>query len=256
MDRIFVFLIRNDVWIYIISGLGLIWYLTEFWRSRRQLKSAMFGLEKERGRRAFWRSLILILLFLVILLSVTYVNIEIAPTLPAELLKPPTPTPNFLATPLSSPTPRVSPDAPATLAVAPTVTLAGSGGAIVTSPAETPTIIDEPTPTPNPGVTLGPCSPEINIISPPSGTQISAGVTVFGTASGDQFGFYDLEAFGPQTNGSWISLLEQPATTPIFDGILATIDFSSWATGDYLLRLRVLSTDREEIGTCTIEIQH
>ncbi len=36
---------------------------------------------------------------------VFFVNSRIAPTLPPELLKPPTPTPNIFSTPLSSPTP-------------------------------------------------------------------------------------------------------------------------------------------------------
>ena len=102
MDRLYVFLIRNDIWIYILSAIGLIWYLTEYWRSRRILRSAIFGLEKEKGGRIRQRALSLVVLFLGIIAIVTYVNLSIAPTLPVELLKPPTPTPNIFSTPLSN----------------------------------------------------------------------------------------------------------------------------------------------------------
>ena len=94
MDRIYVFIIRNDVWIYILSILGLVWYLSELWRARGLLRGAMFGLERERGQRLQSRALILVILCTSIIALVTYVNLQVAPTLPAELLKPPTPMPN------------------------------------------------------------------------------------------------------------------------------------------------------------------
>ena len=103
MDRIYVFLIRNDIGIYILSAIGLVWYLTEYWRSRRILRSAIFGLEKEKGSRIRQRAVTLVIFFLGIIALVTYVNLSIAPNLPLELLKPPTPTPNIFATPLSPP---------------------------------------------------------------------------------------------------------------------------------------------------------
>ncbi|UCC54503.1 MAG: hypothetical protein JSV68_11165, partial [Anaerolineaceae bacterium] len=51
MDGLLVFLIHNDVWIYILSALGLFWYATELWRAQRNLRSAVFSLERERGAR-------------------------------------------------------------------------------------------------------------------------------------------------------------------------------------------------------------
>ncbi|MGD8807255.1 MAG: hypothetical protein PVH65_15465, partial [Chloroflexota bacterium] len=217
MENIYVFLIRNDIWIYILCGLGFIWYLAQLIRSRSMLRRSMFGLEIERGRRAMRRALFLVFLCLVIAGAVSYVNLSIAPTLPPELLKPPTPTPNIFITPLSSPTPAGGGQATPTIFLAPTVTLAPSGpvGPAETTPAGTQAATDEPAtgelePTaeesPQPGDSTGNCPAGINITSPPTSAIVSASVTFFGNATAEDFGYYALEANGPQTGGAWIAL--------------------------------------------------
>ena len=64
MDRLYLFLIRNDIWIYIICGLGLFWYISEFIRARQLLRRASFGLERETGGRVQGNALLFILLLL------------------------------------------------------------------------------------------------------------------------------------------------------------------------------------------------
>ena len=105
MDSLYLFLIRNDIWIYIICGLGLFWYISELIRARQQLRRAVFGLEKETGSRIQGNSLLFILLLGSIVAGVVYVNVQVLPTLPAELLVPPTLTPDIFNVPLKSPTP-------------------------------------------------------------------------------------------------------------------------------------------------------
>ena len=73
MDRLAVFLIRNDVWIYIISVLGLFWYATELWRSNRLLRQAVFSLERERGIRMRNNALLFTALFASIIAIVFFV---------------------------------------------------------------------------------------------------------------------------------------------------------------------------------------
>ena len=250
MNQIYVFLIRNDVWIYIVSALGLIWYLGQLVRARRELRQAMFGLERERALQRQRRALSLSAILFGIIIIVTYVNLSIAPDLPEQLLKPPTPTPNIFVTPLSSPTP-IGTDDSATVALAATVTLAASSedeGGSNSEPSPEPTI------PPTPPTHIGECPAEISISSPPDGTQISGDLTIFGTASGGEADSYDIEAHGEYTAYEWLSLLEDRMPTPVLDGILGSIDLSSWTSGLYTIRLVVFNIEDDITGQCAIQI--
>lgn len=257
MDRLYVFLIRNDIWIYILSAFGLVWYLTEYWRSRRILKSAVFGLEKEKGKRIRQRAIFLIVLFLALISLLTYVNLSVAPTLPPELLKPPTPTPNIFRTPLSPPTRDVAQETP-TIAIAPTVTLSGAlpdGGSQLesVSPGDeltTPTITTTPQ---DPAIITGNCIPDVNITSPPDGTAVNELVTLFGSASGSQFESYYLETVGPETGGDWRPSSDL-VVEPVRDGILGALDFTDWLPGTYFVRLTINSDEGSPVDQCTIEL--
>ena len=80
MNRFYVFILRNDVWIYIIAALGLLWYINEYVQSRRLLKRAMFGLERERGTRMRNNALLFMFILGGIIAFVYYVNNQVAPT--------------------------------------------------------------------------------------------------------------------------------------------------------------------------------
>jgi hypothetical protein len=259
MERIYIFLIRNDVWIYILCALALIWYATEFWRSRQILRRAMFGLERERGERIQRRSLTVIVFALVVAGFVTYVNLQVSPSLPAELLKPPTPTPDLFLTPLSSPTPLGGVSASTvTPIIAPTVTLRTSPTADAALATEQATLDAEQTrvtgTTPTAPVILGGCDANVNISAPPDGAVAGGRITFFGTASAADFAEYLLEALGPQTDGRWVSLLSGDSTSPIFDGILGTVDLGGWSPGSYTIRLSVVDGAGEVSGQCAIQI--
>jgi len=261
MENLYVFLIRNDVWIYILCGLGLLWYIGEFVRARGILKRAMFGLEKERGKRMLSRSLTLIVIFTIVIAGVTYVNVSVAPTLPPDLLKPPTPTPNIFATPLSSPTPAGGQPTP-TLVLAPTVTLPGPGPVVTPSGELDPesltataintiapaTVTVEPTNTP-----LA-CSPNVNISAPPNGATISGSATFFGTANADSFGYYTFEYNGPLTDGVWTPMDGIVGDTPIFDNIITSIDVATWPVGEYGFRLSVFDAADDVLGQCVVQL--
>jgi hypothetical protein len=210
----------------------------------------MFGLERERALQRQRRALSISAILFGVIVLVTYVNLSIAPNLPEHLLKPPTPTPNIFVTPLSSPTP-IGTDDSATPALASTVTLASSPGDTnddnaVPSP--------EPTTPPTPPTPIGDCTAEINISSPPDGTQIAGDLTLFGTASGGDADNYDIEAHGEYTAYEWLSLLENRMPTPVLDGILGSIDLSSWTPGLYTIRLIVFNIDDDISGQCAIQI--
>ena len=259
MERIYIFLIRNDVWIYILCAIAFIWYAGEYWRSRQILRQAVFGLERERGQRIQRRSLTVIVVALATAGFVTYVNLQISPTLPAELLKPPTPTPDLFLTPLSSPTP-LGGQAPSTTTpvIAPTVTLRSSPTADPAVATEQATLAEGQTrvvePTATAPIVLGGCDTNVNISAPPDGAEASGRITFFGTANADDFGEYLLEAFGPQTEGRWVALLSSSGTSPVFEGILGTVDLGSWTPGSYAVRLTILDSGGEVAGQCAIQL--
>jgi len=272
MDFIYLFFIRNDVWIYILAALGIVWYLSELIKARAILRRAVFGLEHERGQRLQSKALTFLALFGGLIGLVAYVNLQVAPTLPPELLRPPTPTPNIFATPLSSPTPLGSPqpDQPTpTPPIAPTVTLASPAGSGPPAPLPVPistpppgsdapppggndTQPSEPEPPP-PAAAVG-CSPNVNISSPASGSTVSGSVLFLGTATDAAFAFYKLEASGPETGGTWASIIGGTVEQPVANGQLGSAIMGGWQPGTYSFRLTVVDLTSNEVGQCIIQL--
>ncbi|MCP4427444.1 MAG: hypothetical protein GY803_23390 [Chloroflexi bacterium] len=257
MESLYVFLILNDVWIYILSALGLFWFINEYVRSRRILRRAMFGLEWEKGTRLRNNALAFIIIFAAIIGLVFYVNSQVKPTLSEDLFKPPTPTPDIFSTPLSSPTPLgtaeiilPSPTPP----IVPTITLASQPGEppVAEPPVSEPT--ESPTP---PGPTVTPfigCTFDLNISEPGNGAFVAGAITFSGTADTEDFHHYRLEANGPETNGDWASLLGREVDQPVRDGFLGNVNLSQWANGPYLIKLTAVNTTQSEVGQCVIQI--
>lgn len=257
MDRVYLFLIRNDVWIYILSAFGLFWYLAELWRANRLLRTAVFGLEKERGTRMRNNAVIFVTLFTAIIAIVYFVNSRIAPNLPPELLKPPTPTPNIFSTRLSSPTPLQPQDSTreiVTPAFAPTVTLAGADQGVeeeILSEEEAPTATATLYVPPTPFVD---CTADLMISEPRDGAAISGEVFFSGTADTENFQYFILESNGPQTNGQWASLLGRQIDQPVRDGFFGTSNLSMWEPGPYLIRLTAVDIADNITGQCVIQL--
>lgn len=253
MERLYLFIIRNDVWIYILCAFGLFWYGTEFWRAQKILRRAVFGLERETGTRMRNSAAIFLILLGAIAGGVFYVNNNIAPTLPPELLRPPTPTPDIFSTPLSSPTPLYTAVPPTPTGVlAPTVTLPGVlilPGEEEATPEPTETTVPEATATPFIG-----CRVNLNIIEPGEGSVVRGMVTFSGTANTPDFGYYTLEANGPQTNGQWASLLGRTIDQPVNNSFLGNADLGEWASGPYLIRLTAVNQQGSTTGSCVIQV--
>jgi hypothetical protein len=265
MNTLYVFLIRNDVWIYIVCTFGLVWYVNQLLQARGILRRAMFGLEKEQGRAIRNSAIIFILVFSAVISAVYYVNAQIAPELPAEILRPPTSTPDIFSTRLSSPTPLGTPAGPlatATLPFVPTVTLPGQDNSIIVEENIEGTLVittREPEGTSVPIITTPPtptvaCTPQLNISEPRDGAAASGLITFNGTADTDNFQFYTLEANGPETNGQWSSLLGRTVNEPVNEDFLGQANLQNWASGPYLVRLTAVDTNDNETGICVIQI--
>ncbi len=267
LNTIYVFLIHNNEWIYIICALGLFWFSSELIRARGMLRRAMFGMERERGLQRQSNALIFIALFAFIAANVFYVNRYVAADLPQNLIVPATPTPNIFRTPLSPPTPLSTAvnNSPATPELVPTVTLALPPDTTSTpqfAPDETAVPNSEtaespiapPTPSgPTPTPFIG-CNVLLNISDPSDGAFIPGSTSFFGTTNTENFGFYRLEANGPQTNGEWASLLGRDMETAADDGMLGRINLSQWSNGPYLIKLSSYDFAGNKTGECVIQV--
>ena len=254
MEQIYVFLIRNDVWIYILALLGLAWYFAELIRSRNLLRRAMFGLERERGVRMRNNALFFVTLFLVIIGIVFFVNRNIAPTLPPETLKPPTPTPDIFHTPLSSPTPleEMVDQATPTPPLVATVTLPRPPGSIE-EVEETPAT-EQPTETAVPPTPFTACNVDLNISQPANGAVASGDISFFFFFATENMAYYTLEVNGPQTNGQWADVLGRRIDQLVDDSFLGSANLSQWEAGPYLVRLTAVDAGDNLTGQCVIQI--
>lgn len=262
MDRVFLFFVRNDVWIYIVCAFGLFWYLTEFVRAQRRLRQAMFNLERETSLQVRNNALTFILFFGAIAGFTYYVNAAIAPDLPEELLIPATATPDIFATPLVPPTPlsgssgepddTILPEGPAP---APTVTLPPELGGPLPEPGLVTDTTDlETSPTPEiVGTPFVGCQRDLMFTSPLDGSVAFSTVEFAGTANTGETHLYTIELNGPQTEGAWAPLFETPVAQPVNEAALGTADLSAWADGPYLARLRATDRGGIEIGQCVIQ---
>ena len=258
MDRIYLFIIHNDVWIYIVSIIGLLWYGFELIRAQRQLRRAMFNIERETATRVRNNALNFVVFFAVVIGIVFYVNARVAPSLPQELLVPPTPTPNVFATPLALPSPLAgnqegasSSQAPA---LAPTVTLPPELGGEPNPETELPEVTPEPDQTPDivPTAFTG-CLPQLIITEPRDGSVAFSSIVFRGTAETGENHLYIIELNGPQTAGDWAPLTTDPIPQPVIDGELGNADLSQWSDGPYLARLRALDRLGTELGQCVTQ---
>lgn len=256
MQRIYVLILQYDVVIYIICAFGLFWYISEFLRARQILQRAMFNLEWETGTQIRNTAVIFILFFGLAASGVYYVNREIAPTLPEELFKPPTPTVDIFATRLASPTPLDAPLATATLPPVATITLPGQSNLPPGVSDGTPILDESGTPIPpeaTPTSFIG-CNVVLNISDPRNGSVVTGSITFFGTADTENFGYYTLEANGPETNGQWATLLGRNINQTVQDALLGTVNLSQWQSGPYLIRLTAVDQNSNETGQCIIQI--
>ena len=263
MDAVYVFLIEWDIPIYFLGTIGLLLSAIQFVRAQSILRRAMFSLEMETGREIRTNALLVLLVCIGVMGAVGYVNLQIAPTLPASLLEPPTPTPDIFSAPLSSPTPlggvsepngtvrpRVTPDLVAT----------------ATLPADVLEVLDAQD---SPAVSTiapdrasgafipegGGCNPAVNISLPRPDSTVFGTIEFVGTASDDNFGAYLLELNGAGTGGDWIDILGGRVFDRVENDVLGAINLSTLQNGPYEARLTLFDLSGDTSGQCNILFQ-
>jgi hypothetical protein len=249
------FVADQALWFYIVFLLTFIILLVFWLRARRSRRQALFGLELEVALNRQRRVTRLMALVAVLAAGVFSIDNFALPAMPATEVAEPTPTVDYFATPPPTFT-NVTPTATATMTatlpaetVTPPVIPTSEG---VGTPAEALTVTETITPTAaSTPVAIGAICV---IASPTEGATVSGPVAFTGTADADEFLFYKLEAFGPQTGSTWASLLGDVVYSPVRDGVLGQVNFNGWSPGGYSVRVVIIDTTSNEIASCYTSI--
>ncbi len=210
MNVLLQWLARQTYLFYLAALLGMLGYLLAALSARRLLHAAQFTLERERVQQQIKRAQIMMGLFLLLGGLIFVVDSYVVPALPTIA----TPTPEIAAglTPPATKTTTPTPTTTATLQPLQTPTPTPLGGA-----PPTPTTIPTPLPTAEPPDCP---SPDVQIIAPATGSQLSGIVKIQGTATVNAFAYYKFEVLFP--NSEMPNFIEQ------FDRAIENGDLGSW----------------------------
>jgi hypothetical protein len=252
MATLIHFIAENAFWFYLACILAIFFFLLFYTRARKNRKEALFGLELELADKHQQRYGIYILFSILLVFLVFVIQYVIAPDMPVSNSVAATATPDIFRTPpptftniTPSPTATITP----TLEI-PTVTpvfqaTSDTGEEATDEETVTPTPMEQP-----PQSTDAICA----INEPADGSTIEGEMIIIGSAYAEDFMFYKLEAYGPETNGVWASIIGDVATQPVIDGVLGTANMSGWAPGGYSLRVVIVDNTSNEVAGCFITI--
>lgn len=227
MDEALRFLKANEVWIYLLLGLGGILYIRKFLVAWQELRTAIFGLERESAQSKVNQAASVLVLLVIMALAEFALVSFVTPMFPGASTLP-TPTIDLLAT------------ATGTLAAEGEPAVAETNGTAV----PLPTIqLDESS-----------CIPgEIDIVAPRSDQVVQGEVEIRGTASIAQFGFYKVEV-ARREEPLWLTI--QAGRNPVINDVLvATWDSSMMPPGDYILQLVIVDSQGSSLEPCRVPIQ-
>ncbi len=213
-----------QTWIYLGLGLAALAYLWLTWNWSRELREAMFGLERERALSGLRRSAAMLVIVLTGMLATFLAATFLGPALPASARPTALPTVSLLAT-----------EPPA------------SGG---TEEAE----FAAATPLPVGTADAAGCdNPQATLSQPETEQTLQGVVEIRGTADIDNFAFYKYEYRPVGADDVWQAI--SAGTDPVTEGELGTWDTSLVPTGEYELRLVVTDTSGNAPQPCVIRVR-
>ena len=228
MDEALNFFRTYETWIYVLVGFGALMYSRRFMLAWQELRSTIFGLEREQAQNRLNQSAG-VLTLLTIIAAAEFVVVSFVAPLRPEANPLLTPTLDLLATSTITLVPDESGN---------TASVEGDG-----------TIV----PSPTFDGRLGSCiAQEVEITSPQPGERISGEVAIVGSANAPNFGFYKLEIALLQSV-NWRTI--QAGRTPQIDGTLVqSWDTGTLQSGDYILRIVVVQNDGSALPDCRVPI--
>lgn len=219
-----------EPWVWLGLGALAIWQIWSFAQAWQELRWASFGLERDAAQTKLNTAAIVLALLLAVGLGVFTLTTFVAPSLPgANPL--PTPTIDLNATPTTTLPPGSNP----------------AGG------AATATVEGTPRPTMFPQPEGSQCNFDQVMLTSPKDGEVARGViTLEGTASIPNFGFYKYE-WAQASNPVWQTI--QAGRTPVVQGKLGEWDTSAQASDTYLLRLVVTDSQGVALPPCIVRVQ-
>jgi hypothetical protein len=222
MPAIYQALGTHEVLVYILLAIGAMFGLRWLWRSWREWRHAVYGLEREFALRRMSQAIAALALILVLFCGELVTASFILPNLPASMLVP-TATPDLLTTPTGT----ISPELATSIALTPRPSSASSG---------------------NKG-----CVPDrVDISSPEAGQELKGTVEISGTAEIQDFGFYKYEV-SPLGVESWATI--SAGRDRVSGSSLGQWDTTALSPGDYQLRLVVTDNQGRALPACVIQVR-
>jgi hypothetical protein len=223
MGAVYRFLATYEGLIYILLAFGGLFAFRWLWKSWREWRDSVFGLEREFAMRRLSQALTVSLLIIFLFIGELFLVSFIAPTLPASDV-------------VATPTIDILNQTEGAFSVNPSVALTAAvsvSDAIVTSSAG--------------------CVPdEIMLTSPEPGQEVSGTLTLLGTVNIANFGFYKYEV-SPQGTDTWTTI--SAGREMVRDGEVGFWDTSDLTPGDYQVRLLVTDNQGQAFPPCIIPVR-
>jgi hypothetical protein len=222
MAAVLYFFFRLAPLIFLLLALGVLFGVQRIVKARQEMRTSVYGLEREVAHRHMNQAVSALLLAVLLIFAEFVLVVFLVPNIPA-ISQLATPTLNPLLTP--------------------------SG----TLPLEFMETLGVVTPVNTSAPQSTGCIPgQINITNPKPGDQIQGSITLQGSATIPNFGFYKYE-FAPLGSDSWAAILA--SRKPVPEGDLGNWDTSAIATGDYQLRLVVTDNQGNELPACVVPVR-
>jgi hypothetical protein len=225
MEEAISFFRAFELWIYLLLGLGGLYYLRRFVLAWQELQGASFGLERDSAQARLNQSASALVLLLTMAVIEFVLVSFIAPALPG-LAPLPTPTLNLLATA--------------------TITLP----AVIPQPAGT--LVATPLLIPELQSGSGCIPGQVEVTMPKAGEEVSGIVPVVGTADIPNFGFYKFEIKRPSET-IWLTI--QAGNAPVQGGKLGDWDTTRLSPGEYQLGLVVIDNQAQASEPCVVQVR-
>lgn len=224
MGIVYRFLVTYEGLIYILLALGGLFAFRWLWKSWREWRDSVFGLEREFAMRRLSQALTVSLLILFLFIGELFLASFIAPTLPASDM-------------LATPTMDLLDQAEGAFSANPSVIALGTGMPVsgLLAASATGCILDE-----------------LVLTSPKPGQEVSGTITLLGTVDIANFGFYKYEV-SPQGADAWTTI--SAGRKMVRNGEIGFWDTSVLTPGDYQVRLLVTDNQGQAFPPCMIPVR-
>lgn len=226
MDEALRFFRAYEGWIYAGLALGAVLYFRQFVVAWQELRSTIYGLEREQAQTRLNQAAGVLTLLIILVVAEFVVVSFVIPFRPQ-------------ANPLLTPT--------IDLLATPTITLPPS------EPGEAMAEDVTPTPVPTPDLRQGVClANEAEITSPQPGERVRGKISITGSANVENFGFYKLEIASIQSV-NWRTI-QAGRKLKVNEQLIESWDTSTLQAGDYIIRLVVTLNDETVLPDCRVPI--